>query len=237
MKLKDGQKINGILLQMMQEFSSAKRQSDADYPELPVIQIDGTKLMKCVLKPLTTTYRIPDEVTEISTDAFWQYDAGLPDDTDYLSLLDTVYIPKNVRVIEANAFNGLHFLTQLIVDDDNPYFTSMDGIVYSKDKKKLVVCPPGKTYDQFRIPDSVEIIGENAFSNSIIIRIEVGESVVELENNAFSDSMTEEVDFSKAKLKKVGELVFDYVYDMTIIAGSNRFGEELFGEESEYTIK
>lgn len=54
-------------------------------------------------------------------------------------------------------------LENINFDKNNPNWTTVDGVVYSKDMKTLIVYPSGKTDESFKVPDSVEIIGANAF--------------------------------------------------------------------------
>ncbi len=49
-----------------------------------------------------------------------------------------------------------------VVDEANPYYTSVDGVLYSKDMTKLLSVPVGKS--TVEIPDTVTEIGEFAFS-------------------------------------------------------------------------
>ena len=52
-------------------------------------------------------------------------------------------------------------LNNIEIDSDNPYYTSVDGVVYSKDMKTLYYCPNNKT--QLVIPNTVTEIDSYAF--------------------------------------------------------------------------
>lgn len=54
---------------------------------------------------------------------------------------------------------------QIIVDRENEYFYSKDGILFSKDMKKLICYPCGKFDRTYHIPDGVESIVQEAFLN------------------------------------------------------------------------
>lgn len=72
-----------------------------------------------------------------------------------------IYLPKSVRY-----FDGLYDVPSLAnvhVDEQSKYFTSVDGVVYSKNMKELVWFPMGRTETTYIIPDSVEKIGSYAF--------------------------------------------------------------------------
>jgi len=64
-----------------------------------------------------------------------------------------------------------------IVDENNPYFYSKDGVVFSKDGKTLVSYPAGKKDTVYELPVSVEEIGLQAINEifyleTLIIRNE-----------------------------------------------------------------
>lgn len=47
----------------------------------------------------------------------------------------------------------------------NPYLTTLDGVLYSKDMKKLIGFPSDKKIENFVVPEGVENIYGNAFHN------------------------------------------------------------------------
>ena len=53
-------------------------------------------------------------------------------------------------------------MTSINVAEDNLNYASIDGVLYSKDKKTLIMCPRGKT-GSVTIPNSVTSIGKAAF--------------------------------------------------------------------------
>lgn len=78
----------------------------------------------------------------------------------------TVTIPYNM-VISGGTFSRCHKLTEILVDSANPYYQSVDGVVYSKDMKSILAYPNGKETTEYTIIDGVEEIGANAFATSI----------------------------------------------------------------------
>ncbi len=59
--------------------------------------------------------------------------------------LRSITLPKTVKTVTATAFKGCTNLENIYVDADNPYFTSIDGVLYSKDLTRLVCVPAKKT--------------------------------------------------------------------------------------------
>ena len=77
--------------------------------------------------------------------------------------LKTAYIPDSVSKIGSIAFTGCSNLTEIIVDDNNLNYCSVDGVLFNKDKTILLAYPAGKSANEYTVPDSVEIIESNAF--------------------------------------------------------------------------
>jgi hypothetical protein len=93
---------------------------------------------------------IPSSVTVIGKNAF----------QDCIGL-QSVFIPSTVSVIRESAFansNGL-----FTVDDRNQRYSSSNGVLFNKDKTRIIQCP-GSISGTFTIPNSVSIIGFAAFS-------------------------------------------------------------------------
>lgn len=72
-------------------------------------------------------------------------------------------------------FAGCTSLEEITVSAENEKYTSVDGILYSKDKTKLCLYPANKPGGDFYVPDSVERIGDFAFyQNQNLKRIYAG---------------------------------------------------------------
>lgn len=54
----------------------------------------------------------------------------------------------------------------IFVDDENPNYQSIDGVLYSKDGKKIIRYAKAKKDTSFDIPDGVTEIGDFAFFGS-----------------------------------------------------------------------
>lgn len=67
-----------------------------------------------------------------------------------------VYVPASVGDWEASGFG--YYVEAFEVSPDNPYYKSVDGIVYAKDLATVYMVPPAKT--RVRIEEGVKYIGE-----------------------------------------------------------------------------
>ncbi len=77
--------------------------------------------------------------------------------------LKTLYIPGGVTTID-RLYEGCTSLESVIVSENNAVYSSVDGVLYNKQKTELVSCPIGKT-DKIIMPDSVTAISEKALYN------------------------------------------------------------------------
>ncbi len=121
---------------------------------------------------------IPEEiagkkVTEISSDAFMN-----------CSGLERVEIPNTVKFIGDRAFSGSFYLNYISVAEGNPYFSSMDGVLYSKNGSQLYAVPPAYQ-GVYVVPDGVTSVITDAFSGCINleeVKVSAGASFAENEN-------------------------------------------------------
>ena len=113
-----------------------------------------------------TSIEIPEKVTKIGNRAFGFCDS-----------IEEIKLSSNVTEIDDAAFWGMKNLKRIEVDDNNQEYCDEDGILFNKDKTKLIRYPSVKS-SEYRIPDGVEIIGEAAFNAcSTLISLTIPSSV------------------------------------------------------------
>ena len=123
------------------------------------------------------TLDIPDSIKVIGDNAFRQtekleslrfgsnQDLKIRSNAFYQSGIKTLSIPAGVTYIGEYSFVALNNLQTIAVDENNPYYKSIDGLLVSKDGRKLISVPAGRT-GTLTVPDGVEVIGFGAFENS-----------------------------------------------------------------------
>ena len=77
------------------------------------------------------------------------------------SALTSIYLPASCTSIDGNPFSGCDALKEIVVDEDNPNFSSHDGVLYDKNVETLLACPGSKS--SIDTPSSVTTIGYDAF--------------------------------------------------------------------------
>ena len=80
----------------------------------------------------------------------------------YAGTDDTIVIPESVMEIDAVVFNVDHEVQSFEVDENNPCFCAVDGVLYSKDKKTLV-CYPKARKGAYKVIDGTKKIADRAF--------------------------------------------------------------------------
>ncbi len=139
---------------------------------------------------------IPDKVTSIGSYAFF-----------CCNNLASVTIGKGAISIDEEAFAYCHGLKSFTVDENNPSYQSIDGVLYNKDGTTLISYPIGKPTTSFAIPVSVTTIGEYAF-----------QACSNLTNITIPDDVT-----------TIGSFAFSYCSNLTSIVIPNGITQILYG--------
>ena len=88
---------------------------------------------------------------------------SIPDSAYYKNMeMTSLTIPASVEKIGRNVVDHCFKLVYITVDAANPNYKSEGGVVYTKDGKTLVLCPPGKT-GEFVVPAQAKTLAPYAF--------------------------------------------------------------------------
>lgn len=120
-------------------------------------------LTNCAI-PSTISYsNMTYSVIEIAFNAFNNAanltSVTIPASVIYVGENESSYIPN-----ESNAFYNAPKLNKIEVEEGNPNYSSTDGVLFTKDKKMLILYPTTKEGTRYRIPEGVEKIGTYAFN-------------------------------------------------------------------------
>ena len=83
-----------------------------------------------------------------------------------------IYIPSNISVIETGAFDGIDNLFDIMVEEGNLNYTSIDGVLYDEDRTTLLTFPAGRT-GGYIVPTQTERIAANAFAQTGLSVIDI----------------------------------------------------------------
>lgn len=149
-----------------------------------------------------------------------------------------VMIGRGATNIEAEPFNGPE-LTSITVSTDNPAYSSMDGVLFDKNKTRIVICPCDKSGD-YTIPDGVKSIGNWSFYTcDNLTSVTIPDSVTNIEENAFTYCFNlANVTIGK-NLNNIGQRAFDRCRNLTQIyfhGNAPNIGDSAFFGDWQSTI-
>ena len=122
-----------------------------------------------------TNITIPDSVTSIGELAFLA-----------CTQLNNISIPSDIIFIGSNPFVGTK-ITNIRISENNPAYSSIDGILFNKNHTKLIAYPNERDAVSYVIPSSVTSIGDYAFQFCHNIEdITMPDSVVSIGYSAFA---------------------------------------------------
>jgi len=114
-----------------------------------------------------TSIKLPNGLKRIGSSQF------------YRTKISEINIPASVQEIGDRVFAGCKTLTNITVDNDSPYFTAVDGVLYNKDMTELVYCPK-RSDSSFELPLSVTKIDSFAFADADISELTIRRDDVEI---------------------------------------------------------
>ena len=151
-----------------------------------------------------TSVVIPNSVTNIGCFAFDGCDSLAYNEYDnayylgnannpYMALVKTknwdfskCKVHRETKIISEWVFHKHQLLTNIDVDENNEYYKSIDGNLYTKDGKTLIQYAIGKIDTLFIIPDSVTSINKGAFYGAFFLtNIVIPNSVINIGDSAF----------------------------------------------------
>lgn len=124
--------------------------------------------------------------------------------------LGCLNIPASITDIKPNAFKFSGF-NKIEVDKNNLNYTSINGVLFSKDKTVLLAYPKENSATSYIIPDGVKIIESTAFmGTSNLNSIVIPNGVTTIKENAFYLCSNLKNVSIPTSVKSIGEYAFDF---------------------------
>ena len=137
-----------------------------------VTNIGSRAFSRC---PRLTAVTIPEGVATIGSYAF-----------ERCSSLTAVTIPASAINIGVWVFDYCSALTAIHVAEDNTAYSSEDGVLFNKDKTKLVCYPIGKPETTYTVPATVTTFTTSAFENcTALAQINLPNSLTDMASRTF----------------------------------------------------
>ena len=168
---------------------------------------------------------LPNSVSNIGDGAF-----------SWCSSLKSIAIPDSVICIGSNPFSYCDTLTEISVSSDSN-FAVISGVLFDKNNKRLICYPYAYSDSNYIIPEGIMIIGEEAFAGSQLSTIVLPESIVAIEDNAFSycNSLDDlKIPFS---VTNIADNAFAECNALTLIVSQGSHAEEYaISKEMDYVL-
>lgn len=149
-----------------------------------------------------TSVTMPEGLTHISRFAFsgchWISSITIPSTVKSIgerafgyTAITEITIPASVASLNPTAFEQCESLDAIEVVEKNAHYSSVDGVLFSKDKKKLVLFPLHKgellENNAYVVPEGTEVIGEDAFELcKSLDELTLPASLTAIEDDAFN---------------------------------------------------
>ena len=162
-------------------FSGCTSLSKVDLPK-KLTTIEAGTFRDCTsLKEIV----IPDSVTEIRSK--WEYN-GCYGAFSNCTSLESITIGRGVESLGDEWIASCRRLENITVSPENKTYSSVDGVLFNKDKSELSAYPIGNKRSSYTIPDGVEKIGKKAFYGCRYIEsLTIPVSVAEIEASALGN--------------------------------------------------
>ena len=148
-------------------------------------------------------FAVPSEidgvtVTEINRNAFKRL------------IVEKLTIPATVEYISAeNPFAPSENLAEIAVEEGNENYCAVDGILFSKDMKKLIHYPKHKSGKSYTVPDGVEEIGIAAIMETELTEINLPSTLNTLSRHALCyNEKLASIDMSSTSIEIVDVMAF-----------------------------
>jgi hypothetical protein len=102
--------------------------------------------------------------------------------------ITSLTISKFLTSIDAGAFNQTGNLNSITVADDNPNYSSLDGVLFDKGKLKLHTYPMGKSLSNYVVPETVINIESSAFNSSKVNSVSIPNGVSTMGEGVFESA-------------------------------------------------
>lgn len=143
-----------------------------------------------------TEIKISDNIEQMDRTCFYSCD-----------LLTKVTLPKNLVNISCDAkeyydtFENCSKLCELEISNENNSFETIDGILFNKEKTKILKVPPAYESKCYTVPDGVKDI-ETSFSYCTKIdKVVLNKEITELKKRAFSKSKIKTIEVPSNVIK------------------------------------
>ncbi len=127
-----------------------------------------------------TSIELPNALTKLGSQSFYE------------TSLASVTLPATL--VEYNqAFDHCDYLTEILVDEQNPKFSTIDGILFNKEKDVIYQYPMGKKEIEYTVPSNVRGLAAFSFAYSHLKSVNLPEGLSFIGSWCFNESEIENI--------------------------------------------
>lgn len=154
---------------------------DKNHPSLSseegVLYSKDKKTLLSVPREMEGVYTMPNSVTAIDENAFYQND-----------VLEKLVLSPNLDSLEEGfAFGSFTALQDIVLPSKNEKFCTVDGVLFNADTTVLICYPAGKMLNEYWMPKSVREIGYGAFYGCSTKKLVIQSDIKKIGPEAFYD--------------------------------------------------
>lgn len=139
--------------------------------------------------PNLTQVTLPESLRSVGYSAFSR--DSFSEDEEPAGGMEELHIGKNLVELEPGSFDGLR-PQRYSVDEENPSYTTADGMLTNKNKTELISCPAGLT-GAVTVPEGIEKLGYGVFYDlKQLTDITIPDSVVEMDTDCFPSKLDDD---------------------------------------------
>ena len=122
--------------------------------------------------------------------------------------LTAIYLPASLRVLEGNPFTNCTGVSSFSMDPSNDNFIYSNGVLLDASGYTLIYYSAANTAETYVFPETVNEIGEGAFSGSKLKSIVVPDGITEIYRGTFANSKNLETVVLPLRLMVIGMEAF-----------------------------
>ncbi len=136
--------------------------------------------------------------------------------------IKTIYIPASVVELGDMAFYNCSSIESFKIDSNSNNYTFENGIIFSKDKRELILAIGSLIEENIRLPEGLLVINEGAFRNCQILKsIDLPSSIQKLGDFAFDSCINLQNIHLPKGLKSIGSNCFSHCFIENILIPSS----------------
>ncbi len=149
--------------------------------------------------------------------------------------LEELYLPASLQILGTGYENGEDFLGNLLsvkkgiyVDDANPWYCDVDGVLFTKDMSILLKAPENMGTETYTVPDGVRVLYSYACSDMSLKNLILPEGLLAIKEHALTYcSSIRKLDIPASVVRIDKESLPSFLTEITVSPNNPNFHVEI----------